>query len=132
MIRDRQVVAPALTVPETGASRRPASRERNPLEPETASIIGAAPWLASNIDWLPNPAASAATALDRAHRAGVLARVELPPLTREETREPVGEHAELFYDETGRNPFYFEQLARAPVDTLPTRAQWRLRSRRSI
>ena len=32
-----------------------------------------------------------ATALDRAHRAGLLARVELPPLTREETRELVGD-----------------------------------------
>lgn len=59
-----------------------------------------------------------ATALDRAHRAGVLARVELPPLTVEETRELVGERAEYFYDETGGNPFYLEQLARAPADTL--------------
>ncbi len=59
------------------------------------------------------------TALERAHRAGVLARVELPPLTRDETRELVGERAELFYDETGGNPFYLEQLARAPIDTLP-------------
>ncbi|HET6869325.1 MAG TPA: AAA family ATPase [Solirubrobacteraceae bacterium] len=60
-----------------------------------------------------------ATALERAHRAGVLARVELPPLTRAETRELVGEHAELFYDETGGNPFYLEQLARAPLDLPP-------------
>ena len=59
-----------------------------------------------------------ATALDRAHRAGVLARVELPPLTRDETRELVGEHSELFYEETGGNPFYLEQLARAPAGTL--------------
>ena len=63
-----------------------------------------------------------ATALERAHRAGVLARVELPPLTREETRELVGEHAELFYDETGGNPFYLEQLARAPTDTVASAA----------
>ncbi len=55
-----------------------------------------------------------ATALDRAHRAGVLARVELPPLTPAETCELVGEQAELFYEETGGNPFYLEQLARAP------------------
>jgi DNA-binding NarL/FixJ family response regulator len=61
-----------------------------------------------------------ATALDRAHRAGLLARIELPPLTRDETRELVGEHAELFYEETGGNPFYLEQLARAPADTLGT------------
>jgi DNA-binding NarL/FixJ family response regulator len=59
-----------------------------------------------------------ATALERAHRAGVLARVELPPLTRDETRELVGEHAELLYDETGGNPFYLEQLARLPAETL--------------
>ena len=59
-----------------------------------------------------------ATALERAHRAGVLARVELPPLTRDETRELVGDHAELFYAETGGNPFYLEQLARAPTDTV--------------
>ncbi|MGZ6299668.1 MAG: ATP-binding protein, partial [Candidatus Limnocylindria bacterium] len=59
-----------------------------------------------------------ATALERAHRAGVLARVELPPLTPDETRELVGEHAELFYEETGGNPFYLEQLTRAPTDAL--------------
>jgi DNA-binding NarL/FixJ family response regulator len=57
-----------------------------------------------------------ATALERAHRAGVLARVELPPLTPDETRELVGDHAELLYEETGGNPFYLEQLARAPID----------------
>ena len=56
-----------------------------------------------------------ATALDGAHRAGVLARVELPPLTADETRELVGEHAEFFYEETGGNPFYLEQLARVPT-----------------
>ncbi|MGZ6719455.1 MAG: helix-turn-helix transcriptional regulator [Solirubrobacteraceae bacterium] len=59
-----------------------------------------------------------ATALERAHRAGLLARIELPPLTQDETRELVGEHAELFYEETGGNPFYLEQLARAPTGAL--------------
>lgn len=63
-----------------------------------------------------------ATALERAHRAGVLARVELPPLTVEETRELVGERGEHLYDETGGNPFYLEQLARAPADTLAASA----------
>ena len=63
-----------------------------------------------------------ATALERAHRAGLLARIELPPLTPDETRELVGEHAELFYEETGGNPFYLEQLARAPADTLSAAA----------
>jgi DNA-binding NarL/FixJ family response regulator len=48
----------------------------------------------------------------------VLARVELPPLTRDETRELVGDRAELLYDETGGNPFYLEQLARAPTDAV--------------
>lgn len=61
-----------------------------------------------------------ATALERAHRAGLLARVELAPLTREETRELLGDRADLFYEETGGNPFYLEQLARAPADTTPT------------
>jgi DNA-binding NarL/FixJ family response regulator/tetratricopeptide (TPR) repeat protein len=53
-----------------------------------------------------------ATALERAHRAGLLARVELPALTREEARELVGENADVLYEETGGNPFYLEQLAR--------------------
>lgn len=56
-----------------------------------------------------------ATALERAHRAGLLARVELPPLTREETRELVGENADALYEESGGNPFYLEQLSRAGV-----------------
>lgn len=59
-----------------------------------------------------------ASSLDRAHRAGVLARIELPPLTRDETRELLGDRAAVFYDETGGNPFYLEQLARAPTDTV--------------
>ena len=63
-----------------------------------------------------------ATALERAHRAGVLARIELPPLTADETRELVGEHAELFYEESGGNPFYLEQLARAPTEVVPRAA----------
>ena len=57
-----------------------------------------------------------ATALERAHRAGLLARVELPPLTREETRALVGERADQLYEETGGNPFYLEQLARARTE----------------
>jgi len=63
-----------------------------------------------------------ATALERAHRAGHLARIELPPLTQDETRELVGEHAELLYEETGGNPFYLEQLARGSADTLSAAA----------
>ena len=58
LIRNRQVVeAPAVSVRESGASRRPASCERRPSEPGTASIIGGAPWPASAMVWLPKPAA---------------------------------------------------------------------------
>jgi ATP/maltotriose-dependent transcriptional regulator MalT len=55
-----------------------------------------------------------ATALDRAHRAGTLDRLELDPLTREQARELVGAPADALYEESGGNPFYLEQLARAP------------------
>jgi DNA-binding NarL/FixJ family response regulator len=63
--------------------------------------------------------ASLATALDRALRAGTLARVEVGPLTREQTGELLGRGGDdpltaAFYEETGGNPFYLEQLARAP------------------
>ena len=36
--------------------------------------------------------------------------------------ELVGEHAELFYEESGGNPFYLEQLARAPTEAVPRAA----------
>jgi signal transduction histidine kinase len=58
------------------------------------------------------------TALERAHRAGVLVRSELGTLTRTEARELVGaavddsDGVEL-YKESGGNPFYLEQLARS-------------------
>jgi ATP/maltotriose-dependent transcriptional regulator MalT len=55
-----------------------------------------------------------ATALDRAHRSGALAHIELDPLTRAQARELVGAHADVLYDESGGNPFYLEQLARSP------------------
>jgi ATP/maltotriose-dependent transcriptional regulator MalT len=54
-----------------------------------------------------------ATAFERAHRGGTLARVELEPLTREQARELVGGGADALYEESGGNPFYLEQLARA-------------------
>jgi DNA-binding CsgD family transcriptional regulator/tetratricopeptide (TPR) repeat protein len=68
-----------------------------------------------------------ATALERALRAGTLARVELGPLTREQTGELLGRGGDdpltaAFYEETGGNPFYLEQLARAPgrwLDAAP-------------
>ena len=59
-----------------------------------------------------------AAALERAHRAGTLLRVEVGALTRGETRELLGESVEgaaatALYDESGGNPFYLEQLARS-------------------
>jgi ATP/maltotriose-dependent transcriptional regulator MalT len=59
-----------------------------------------------------------AAALERAHRAGVLTRIELGALTPGEVREFVGEtvgaaDAAVLYDESGGNPFYIEQLARS-------------------
>jgi ATP/maltotriose-dependent transcriptional regulator MalT len=55
-----------------------------------------------------------ATALERVHRGGLLARVQLDPLTREQARQLVGGDADALYEESGGNPFYLEQLARAP------------------
>ena len=55
---------------------------------------------------------------ERAHRQGMLDRVELGALTRAEARELLGEAvdgaaAAALYDESGGNPFYLEQLARS-------------------
>jgi DNA-binding CsgD family transcriptional regulator len=58
--------------------------------------------------------AKLATALDRAHRDRTLGRLELPALSRGEARDLVGDHADALYEESGGNPFYLEQLARAP------------------
>jgi DNA-binding CsgD family transcriptional regulator len=55
-----------------------------------------------------------ATALDRAHRDGMLWRLELATLTLEEARGIVGRDADALYEESGGNPFFLEQLARAP------------------
>lgn len=55
-----------------------------------------------------------ATALDRAHRGGALARMELEALTADEARALVGAEADRIYADSGGNPFYLEQLARAP------------------
>ena len=58
------------------------------------------------------------SAVERALRAGQLTRIELDPLTGEEAaamlgREPSDAAAALLYEESGGNPFYLEQLARA-------------------
>jgi ATP/maltotriose-dependent transcriptional regulator MalT len=59
-----------------------------------------------------------AAALEQAHRAAALRRIELDALTPLEARELVGETvdaagAAALYDESGGNPFYLEQLARS-------------------
>ena len=59
-----------------------------------------------------------AAALERAHRAATLARIELGALTPIEARELLGERvdavgAAALYEESGGNPFYLEQLARS-------------------
>lgn len=55
-----------------------------------------------------------ATALERAHRAGDLTALELGALTAQEARALVGAEADRLYADSGGNPFYLEQLARAP------------------
>ena len=54
-----------------------------------------------------------AAALERAHRAAALTRVELGALTPLEARELVGEKVAVLYEESGGNPFYLEQLSRS-------------------
>jgi ATP/maltotriose-dependent transcriptional regulator MalT len=57
-------------------------------------------------------------ALERAHRAAGLNRVELGALTQDEARELLGQRVDAagvaaLYEECGGNPFYLEQLARS-------------------
>jgi ATP/maltotriose-dependent transcriptional regulator MalT len=59
-----------------------------------------------------------AAALERAHRAETLLRVEVGALTPGDARELLGEAvdgaaATALYEESGGNPFYLEQLARS-------------------
>jgi predicted ATPase len=59
-------------------------------------------------------------ALDRAHRAAALTRIELGPLTRLEAKDLLGEwvgSADLavLYEESGGNPFYLEVSGRLKV-----------------
>lgn len=61
---------------------------------------------------------SLATALERAHRTGTVIRVEVGALTCEQTGELLGRSGDdpltaALYEESGGNPFYLEQLARA-------------------
>jgi predicted ATPase len=72
------------------------------------------------------------SALERAHRAAALTRVELGALTPVEARQLLGEavndaEVAVLYEESGGNPLYLEQLARsrdraghpAPLPTRP-------------
>lgn len=52
--------------------------------------------------------------LERARRDETLALIELVPLTRDEARSMVGADADELYEDSGGNPFFLEQLARAP------------------
>jgi ATP/maltotriose-dependent transcriptional regulator MalT len=65
------------------------------------------------------PSERLAAALDSAHRAGALNRIELGTLSADEARELLGAtvaeaDASALYHESGGNPFYLEQLARSP------------------
>ena len=58
-------------------------------------------------------------ALERAHGAGTLTRIELNSLSADEARQLLGTGvdsaaAAKLYDESSGNPFYLQQLARAP------------------
>ena len=58
-----------------------------------------------------------ASALERAHRAAALTRIEVGGLTEPEARELLADRvdasgAAVLYQESGGNPFYLEQLAR--------------------
>ncbi|MET0684267.1 MAG: AAA family ATPase [Solirubrobacteraceae bacterium] len=65
--------------------------------------------------------------IDRATAAGTLVRLDLPALGAEDAKALLGEHvsagvAAALYDESGGNPFYLQQLARAlasRLDQLP-------------
>src|SRR4051812_13408921 len=54
-------------------------------------------------------------AVERAHRAGTIARIELAALSPDEARELTGDEANAssLYEDSGGNPFYLEQLARS-------------------
>jgi ATP/maltotriose-dependent transcriptional regulator MalT len=64
-------------------------------------------------------------ALERAHGAGALTRLELGALSADEARQLLGQAvtgsvAESLYQESSGNPFYLQQLARAPQTATGT------------
>src|SRR4051794_8845543 len=66
----------------------------------------------------PNHSAGLHSGFEQALRAGRLTRIQLTPLTGEEAAAMLGhatsdDDAALLYEESGGNPFYLEQLARA-------------------
>ena len=68
-----------------------------------------------------------AAALERAHRAGALTRLELGGLAQEDAAQLLGaeldeDTAKVLYAESGGNPFFLEQLARAPQQAARSRA----------
>ena len=72
-------------------------------------------------------------ALENAHRADALVRIELRPLSRSESGELLGtsvdgSKAAALHEESGGNPFYLEHLARslseAPATGTPGRELW--------
>ena len=81
--------------------------------PPTAAVLIA---LAHRLHPLPERLSAA---LERAQRASQLIRIELGELTPDEARELLGEGVDLgaLYEESGGNPFYLEQLARATGTT---------------
>jgi predicted ATPase len=65
-----------------------------------------------------------ADALEAADREGSVERVELRPLTREQTAMLVGDGldpdtASTLFEESGGNPFYLDELTRAPRRSTP-------------
>jgi ATP/maltotriose-dependent transcriptional regulator MalT len=64
-------------------------------------------------------------AVERAHRAGTIARITLGALSPGEARELIGDagDATILYEDSGGNPFYLEQLARsADLPDMPAPA----------
>ena len=70
-------------------------------------------------------------ALERSHRAGTLDPRRARGAPREDAKQLHGEAADTVYEESGGNPFYLQQLARALGRTGRCRATSPPRSRRS-